>query len=254
MGLDLQKANLWKRISAYLFDVILLGMAVVGFAWLLSVLTGFDGYTRQLNDAYLHYETEYGVTLDVTAEAYAAMPEADRANYDAALSALSSDRDAIYAYHMLMNLSLLITSLGFLFAYLALELAVPLAFGNGQTLGKKIFGIALMRIDGVKINPLMLFVRTVLGKYTLETMIPVLIVLLILWGSLGRLGTVILVLILLLQLVLVFATRGHSLIHDLLAATVAVDYASQMIFPSEEALLAYKEKRHAELAERSPYA
>jgi len=39
---DLQRANMWKRISAYLLDAILLGMVVVGFAFLLSGVLGYD--------------------------------------------------------------------------------------------------------------------------------------------------------------------------------------------------------------------
>ena len=35
---DLQKASLWKRISAYIFDVILLVTVAVGVAFLLSTL------------------------------------------------------------------------------------------------------------------------------------------------------------------------------------------------------------------------
>ena len=40
---DLQKASMWKRISAAMFDGILLGIAAVLFAWLLSLALGFDG-------------------------------------------------------------------------------------------------------------------------------------------------------------------------------------------------------------------
>ncbi len=253
MVFDLQKASVWKRISAYLFDVILLGIAVVGFAWILSSVTGFDGYSTELETAYSRYAAEYGVTFELSLEEYEAMPQETRAAYDAALEALSADSGAMRAYDMLVNLSLLIISFSFLFAYLLLELVVPLLFGNGQTLGKKIFGVALMRTDGVRVNGVMLFVRTVLGKYTLETMVPVLLVLLIFWGSIGLLGTVMLGAILLLQLVLLCVTRHNALIHDLLAGTAAVDFASQMIFASEEEKIAYQKKASAQTAEHTAY-
>ena len=62
-----------------------------------------------------------------------------------------------------------------------------------------------------------------------------------------------LALIALLQLILLITTRTNSPIHDLMAGTVVVDYASQMIFDSREAMIAYKEKKHAEAAAVAPY-
>ena len=37
---DLQKASMWKRVSAWLFDTILLSIVAVGFAFLLSTILG----------------------------------------------------------------------------------------------------------------------------------------------------------------------------------------------------------------------
>ena len=41
MIFDLQKASMWKRISASLFDFILLVIAVAGFAFLLSAILDY---------------------------------------------------------------------------------------------------------------------------------------------------------------------------------------------------------------------
>ena len=60
---DLQKANMWKRISAFLFDGILLGILAVLFAWLLSMVLRYDSWNNKLNDAYTRYGEEYGVRL-----------------------------------------------------------------------------------------------------------------------------------------------------------------------------------------------
>ena len=159
----------------------------------------------------------------------------------------------MYAYRMLLNLTLVITSISILFGYLVLEFALPLWLGNGQTLGKKIFGIALMRVDGVRITPFQLFVRTVLGKYTIETMIPVLILIMLWFGSIGVVGIAVLAAFGLLQLILLAATRTNSLLHDLLSATAAVDMAGQMIFSSVEEMLEAKKKAHAEQTARQAY-
>ena len=48
-------------------------------------------------------------------------------------------------------------------------------------------------------------------------------------------------------------TRNHSLLHDLMAGTVVVDYASQKIFQSTEDLIAYQKKIAAERAARQDY-
>lgn len=253
MVYDLQKASMWKRISAWLFDMILLSIVAVGFAWLLSATLRFDTYSEQLDAAYAKYEAQYGVTLGMTQEAYEALPEEKQTAYMDAFQALSADSGAVYAYNMLISLSLVITSLSLLMAYLILEFFLPLRLGNGQTLGKKIFGVALMRTDGVKIAPVQLFARTVLGKYAIETMLPLLLILLIFWGSIGITGTAIITVLLIVQAVLLTVSRTNSAIHDVLSSTVAVDFASQMIFGSEADMIAYKQRIAADRARRADY-
>lgn len=251
--MDLQKASMWKRISAWLFDSILTAVVAVGCAVLLSALLGYDGYSQTLDTAYAKYETQYDITFNISQEEYLSLSEQKKQAYDAAYDALISDDDAMYAYNMVVNLSLLITTIGILLGILVLEFVVPLFFGNGQTLGKKAFSIGLMRTDGVRMNPMQLFVRTVLGKYTIETMIPVYIVIMILLNAMDVTGTLILAALLLAQAVTMSVTRNHAAIHDLLAGTVAVDISSQRIFQSSEELIEYTKKIHAEQAARQTY-
>lgn len=246
MILDLQKASMWKRISAWLFDSILLCTLVVAFALLLSAVLGVDGHIQTMNQRYSVYEAQFGIEFDVTVEQYNAMSEQELAIYEAAYAALTADTEAVHAYNMVISLVLVILSGSILLGYLVLEFFVPLTFGNGQTLGKKVFGIGLMRIDGVKMTNFALFVRTVLGKYTIETMAPLLIALMMLFGSIGMLGPVLILALGVIQLILLITSHTNSLIHDQMACTVVVDMASQMIFPSAEALLEYKKQRHAE--------
>ena len=138
-------------------------------------------------------------------------------------------------------------------AYLALEFFVPLKLRNGQTIGKKVFGIGVMRTGSIKINAVSLFIRTVLGKYTIETMIPVLISILIFFGAMGVVGIAIMALLFIVQVCLLFGNGRRAVIHDLLADSVTVDLASQMIFDTEADLLAYKQKLHSEKAARQSY-
>ena len=154
---------------------------------------------------------------------------------------------------MMIRLTLIIVSISILLAYLALEFIVPMLFKNGQTLGKKIFSLGLMDTELVRVNGVRLFVRTILGKYTLETMVPVLIMLMIYFGSLGLTGTIVLLMIAAVQLILTLATWRHTPIHDLLAGTIVIDFPSQMIFDTQADMIAYKERQHAQKAAAQPY-
>jgi uncharacterized RDD family membrane protein YckC len=250
---DLQKASLLKRISAYSFDLILLVCLVIALAAGLSGLLGYADYSQRMDQAYEEYGQQYGVDVSISWEDYEKLTEAEKARYEEALEAINADESVMRDYSMMVNLTLIIATVSILLGYMALELAVPLLFGNGQTLGKKIFGIALMRADGVKITPFMLFVRTVLGKFTLETMIPVLVIIMLLFQMVGLGGTALLALLVVAQIACIIITKTNSAIHDLLACTVAVDMASQHIFNSPEELLEYTKKLHAEQASRADY-
>lgn len=250
---DLQKASMWKRISAWLFDMILLVILVVGVACLLSMALGYDGYVQRMNDCYTRVEEQYGVDLGISLEESEKMSEEEARKYQEAYDALNADPEAVYVFNMIIRLTLVIASLSMLLGFLILEFVVPLLFKNGQTLGKKIFGVAVMRTDGVKVSVLQMFVRTFLGKYTIETMIPVLILTMIFFGTIGVVGIAILGLILLLQVIMMIATSTNSAIHDKLAGTVTVDYASQMIFDSADAMIEYKKQVHAQMASRQDY-
>ena len=253
MIFDLQKASMWKRVSAALLDVIVLVITVVGLAFVFSALFNYDSYNDALNQAYARYEQEYGVVFELTMEEFERMSADEMQNYEAAYGALIADSEAMYAYNMVFNLTLTIATLSILAAYLILEFFVPGILGNGQTIGKKIFALAVMRTDSVKVTPPLMFIRTVLGKFTIETMIPVLIFVMISFNSIGIVGILILAAILILEIVLMAATHTNSMIHDVLAKTVVVDMASQMIFDSEEDMLAYKKKVHEEYVSRQTY-
>ncbi len=253
LSVDLQKASLWKRVAAWVLDLILLCVLATGFAFGLSALLGYDGYNRTLEEAYASYESRYGVQFDIDLQTYEAMTEEEKQNFNDANKALSEDEEANRAYNMLINLSLLITTGGILLAMLALEFALPLWLKNGQTVGKKVFGLGLIRTDGVKMNTMQLFVRTLLGKYTIETMIPVYLVLMMFWGMMDITGTIVLCILGITQVILLIATRTNAQLHDLMAGTVVVDIASQRIFASTEELVEYTKRIHADRAARQDY-
>lgn len=252
--LDLQKASLWKRISAALFDFILLCILVVGSAAVLSAAFGYDGYVAQVTEAYEHYGAEYGVTLPLTEEEYRELTETEQENYMAAQKAINADETAVRAYKMTQHLPLLTITFSVLFGVLIMQVLVPLAFGNGQSIGKKVFGVALMRIDGIRLTGLQLFVRSVLGKFAVELMIPIFVfVNLYFSGSISIVGIAVVLLLLISQIICLAVTRTVSLLHDVMAGTVAVDLASQMIFETKEEQLKYIKKLHAQQVADAAY-
>ena len=253
MVYDIQKAGLWKRIAAWMFDSILTGILAVGIAMLLSMLLGYDAYNQSVDAAYAKYEQEYGIVFEITQEEYQALAEDQRQRYQEAYDALTRDEQAMQDYRMMLNLTLVIATAGILLAMLVWEFLIPLRLGNGQTLGKKIFGLCLVRQDGVMVNPMQLFTRTILGKYTIETMLPLYLLILSFWGVMGLTGTLVLFALAAAQVACIALSRQHSVIHDLLAGTVAADITSQMIFRTTEDLIAYKKKIAAEHAARQIY-
>lgn len=250
---DLQKASMWKRISALLFDAILLGIVAVLFALAISGMLGYNAYSETVNNAYARYSDMYGMDMKMSATEYEALPQEQKDIMLQAFEALNADAEATHALGMMMEMSMLIASFGLLLAFILMEFVIPLLLKNGQTLGKKIFGIAVMHTSGVKLSGPMLFARSILGKYAVETMVPVYIILMLLFGAMNGIGVIVLLLLAVLQAVVLIATHTNSCIHDLLAKTVTVDLQSQMIFDSKEALIAYKEKVHAEKAAKAAY-
>lgn len=253
MRLDLQKASMWKRISAFLFDAILLSVIAVLMGLAISEAVRYDSYAETVDKAYQKYGEQYGVDLNMSTAEYEALDEEGMKNLTAAYEALNNDHESRHALGMMMELSILIASFGILFGFLILEFIVPLFLKNGQTLGKKIFGICVMHTSFVKISPPMLFARTVLGKFAVETMISVYIIIMMLFGTIGIVGPGIILILLAVQLILMISTNTNSMIHDLIAKTVVVEIGSQMIFESNEELLAFKEKQHEEKARAEKY-
>ena len=250
---EIQKASIAKRISAGLLDVIAVSIIATLCAWLISLAADYDGWNKKLEDSYSRYESQYGVTFRITEEEYNNKSSSDKENYDNAYKALVGDSEAMKAYSMVTNLMILTVSLGLFIAVLIWEFIVPLFLKDGRTVGSLIFGIAVMRSNGVRISHISLFIRAILGKYAIETMISVYIIMMIFMNAIGIVGPLVICGILLMQLILIISTKNNQLIHCILSDTVVVDYGSQRIFDSQEDLLEHKKREARDRAERNPY-
>lgn len=239
MEFSLEKAGIGKRISAFLFDFIIFSVIATGLAFLVSVITGYDSHSERLGEIYEKYEKEYGISFQLSADELAAMTDdeltAYREKYAAAESAVAGDPEASREFSTVVDLSLIITSVSLFIATFLSEFILPLLLGNGQTLGKKIFSIGVIRPDGVRLSRIQLFTRAILGKYAVETMIPVLLIMLFYFRGMNALLTFAPVAaIAVAQLIFFCASGRRALIHDVLAGSVAVDAQTQIIYADEK--------------------
>ncbi len=252
MHYDIQRADLMRRIAAGIFDIILLVILATGISWGASFLVDIDGQVDAMTQIYDQYEKDYNVDFSKTEAEIATMPSEEQGRYQAAIDAMNQDDNAYFIYLQVLNSILAMITAGVLGAHLILEFALPLFLKNGQTLGKKIFGIALMRKDGVMLTPVALFIRSILGKCTIEVMVPLLILFLMFLGISGLLIYLAMGLAI-AQVLLLFFHPHRAMLHDLMACTVAVDLSSQLIFPTPEALLDHQKEQAAEKAEEADY-
>lgn len=277
---ELQRIGIVKRASAWLLDAILLAVLTTGFMFIISLICHYSREEALATQYYSEWEDfrkeyvegvaeYYGYTYEVNGDQYVITKDGAASSLNALMQDLdaSNGKDAETAeayekfltltpvekvnlqYQYTYNLLFMMISLGILLAFLIMEFVVPVFLKNGQTIGKKVFGICLVRPDCVKITPVSLFARTVLGKYAIETMFPVLLVFLFFFGGIGLLAIVLFAALFILNTVLFFATKNKTPIHDLLASTVAVDMKLQMIYESEEELIAKKALQHKESVE-----
>ena len=255
MGLDIQKGDFLKRISAWLLDAVLSLCVATMLMSLLLVCSGYTKYYDVLEDAEKEYSEKYGIDLKISKDTFDKLSDEEKANYYAADEEFSKDEEVIRAYAMISNIMLAIISVSVLITFIILEFIVPLIFKYGRTLGKKIFGLAVIRTNCVKMSGQALFIRSIIGKCTIETMVPIYIVVMIMFGAIGVVGIGILALFLALQVfVLIYTNKSsRSAIHDLISDTMVVDMGSQMIFETDDELIAYKNKLHEEMVSKQEY-
>ena len=264
MRYSLQKAGIWKRISAFLFDAVILFTVAIGIAAVISAVIGYDESTAsyEARERYLadfienldEYK-ELGITFDEPRDSYTG----ERLEtFDKAFKELEvlrqNDEPLAVKFTMMYNKAMVIVGLALLIAFLTLEFVVPLLFGHGRTLGKKIFGIGVMHSNGVRVRGVAMFARSILMKFAVETMIPMSV--LVNFYFRVEIGLVMILLALIVlgsQLIMPIVTKTNSALHDGFTSTVVIDYSSQMIFENEEALIEYKKKLAAEIAKEREY-
>ncbi|MDE7168295.1 MAG: RDD family protein [Clostridia bacterium] len=277
---ELRKIGIIKRLSALLLDLVLLAVLTTGFMYIISLICNYSHEEALANSYYTEREdfrkeymsgvaNYYGFTYEGNGDTYVITKDGEASSANAVMEKLDAskgnDAETAEAYQAYLSLTpgakvdaqynyvhallFMMVSVGILLAYLILEFILPIIFKNGQTVGKKIFGICLVRPNCVKMSTFALLARTLIGKYAIETMFPVLLIIGFLYYGMGILSIILLAAILLLDIILFFATKNRTPIHDIFAYTVAVDAKLQVIFQSEEELIEKKTLQHKEEVE-----
>ena len=244
---DLQKASILKRISAFLLDFILICILATGFGALLSIIVDFNGCYSQFKDYNEQYEALGIDPITMTEEKHAELTDEARKYYD----------DTIIDYRRAMSncisRAFLIISIGLFLSHLVLEFIIPLLLKNGQTVGKKVFSVGVMQVTGVRLKPISLFVRAILGKYAIETMVPLSMLLIFFFITPEAMLFILFIALYIFQIVLFFVSKRYAFIHDALASSVVVDMQTQMIFGTNEEMIRYKEEISKQQAEKAEY-
>lgn len=247
---DLQRASITKRIAAWIFDIMMILVVFSFVAAAISWVTGMPKYATELTEVQNEYLTNYGIDPSIPEQD---LTEEQKAQFVEAENAFQNDQRVIRAFAMIVNLSFVILGVGLFIAFFILEFLIPLFLHNGQTLGKKMFGIGVMQDNGVKLKSVSLFVRSMLGKYAVETMIPIAVALMIFTGQASPVFLFIIFMLLVFEIVFIVRTKTNSAVHDVLSSSVTVDIASQKIFETDEELLEYKKRIAEEKANKAEY-
>lgn len=249
---EIQYAPYSKRLYAFLADVILVGLLVSAFYLALSAIFDIDGYKARYTELIAQYEAQYDVTFGLSEAEYNDLTPEQQANYKQAVDAVNADKEVNDVVRKGYTLVFVTIVVGILVAMLLLEFVVPLLLKDGRTLGKRLFGLGVMRTDSTKLSPFVLLVRNVVGKGIFELVLPVVVVLTIVLGITGVFGIVLLAVWAVAELV-VFLRTGHALLHDILADTVVVDWDSQRIFDTAQARDEFYEQRRREQEANETY-
>lgn len=223
MDEKLVKANLTKRAIAWLLDTILLVLVSVSLYSIVLEVTDYDEYAVQLENYYAQYEQMYDTSFDISEEEFYEMTDQEMENYEAAYNALMADENAMALYSKMIWMMLAMLGISSLLGYAALEFVIPMLLGRGQTVGKKIFSLSVVKVDGEDLGAVGLLLRTFVGKFLIETMFPVMMVVLMMFGSVGLVGPVLVLVLVVLEIVVMVRTESNSMVHDLLANSVTVE-------------------------------
>ena len=248
--LDFHKAKVIKRLAAYVIDLILLLIITAGVVMAMFSAMDYNTYEEKFEERCEKYGQQFGVDLSASRADQAELSEKEQEKYIDAWEALNADTEAMDAIKQKIRIELVSAMVGFFAAYVILEIMIPLILKNGQTVGKTVLGLCVMHKYHVRVGVMQIIYRTVLGKYFIETLIPVVMLILSDYGVLGTTASLVLAVIAMVQGFFVMMSQANCGIHDKLFNTVVADFNEQHIFDTLDERITFEEAYEEEMARR----
>ena len=245
---EINKASVLKRFASFLIDMIILVVLITGIFALMSIILHYDEEYAKVEEKYVEhgvYVLNPSSTSDsdkyITCSYYDEYGEVDEnSSCYLAWKEFYEDEEALALRSKCDNLVIVMLSTSSLIALLISEFAVPLIFKNGQTLGMKIMHVGVIGTDRIRIRTWQLFSRVIIGRYAVETMIPIYcVVYMMINPTGGLLGLLIIIVLAIAEVLFLGLTKNNQVIHDLVSATVVIDIDSQFIAKNRDELEAH---------------
>ncbi len=200
----IHNAKLFNRVAALVLDLILVFIIFVVFDNLVTknVANQLWQYDEKMA-IYEQYQMDYGLAYK-NEDGIIIFNEVD----PAVLEAFNNNEEVQVVSAEITTLQLYQFAFDFLIAEFIVFFVLPLIFKNGQTLGKKMMRMGLMSADGNKVQTWQVFARFIIATYALETMVTIIVIFPVTP---------------LLSAILMFATKKHTSLQDLIAGTRVVD-------------------------------
>ena len=236
---SLNLAPMGKRLAAWLLDFILTITLAVGFMLLASVLVNYDKQVEKLNE-YYDIHNVYRTDEKGNKTFCEANPNDEYDSCNVAWAKFAEDEEAVAQYNRVNEYSIGILSSGLVLSIMSMYFVVPLCLKHGRTIGKKVMGISLISNEEIKVNHRQMFIRALMGNFLVLSMIPVLLFFTAMISGGGFFYSFIALGIEFANIVAVLVSKKKQNFADMIAKTIAVDSASQIIFDTKEELSKFK--------------
>ena len=204
-------ASYLKRIAAVILDIICVIILGVGVAYLLSALSKFDATQEALNLKYI----EYGLKVydDSHKLVWVTLSNEEMA---VLYNNFEQDLQAVTLYGQLVDKTMIIPIIAASVSIIVFELIIPLCLKHGRTIGMYVLKIAMVTNDDIEVSFSNLFIRCIFGKLIIGTLVPILCGLMIYFSMANLFILIILALIIIVNIVLIFKSKKHASIPDMI--------------------------------------
>lgn len=246
MSIEIQKAKWWKRILSFIVDAATISIIAVVVCLLMARILKYEENSNNLNKKYEYYEETYNVSFELTEEEYNQFTEEEINKYQEVQEIINNDEEFINIFKKMVILTIVIIAIGVFVGVMVVEFIIPLFLKNGQTIGKKMFDLCLVRPNSVKVSILQIFVRTFFGKYIIEIMLPIVLIILYIFGSLVSETIIGIISLLVIQICIYFSKNYRQFLHDRFSVVIVVDKQEQKIFDTYDELILYNQNKKSE--------